>query len=89
MNYLDQWTFFPDLASQEKKIQFYAYTLISPMTEGTVGPASTVYYSKPVLDTLKEEFRNSLFSEPGTYRYKYSFQNSLPKPSLPYYPLNV
>ena len=108
MNYLDQWTFFPDLSEkpEENSIQLYEHVSLDPMTEGTVGNTFTpvsgvyfkesiahrslpalmsIYYSRKAVDTLKEKL---LFSSP-VYRYHYSFQNSLAKPSLPYYPLSV
>jgi len=81
MNYLDQWTFVPELPKDKPEIQFYRYALLDPMTEGTVGAAvSTVYYKKEAVEALKD---NLAF---GT---DYSVQNSLAKPSLPYYPLSV
>jgi len=86
MNYLEQWTFFPDLAAQEKQIEFYRYALLDPMTEGTVGAGlTTVCYKKEAMNALKD---NLLFGT-GVYKYNYEFRNSLAKPSLPYYPLSV
>ena len=90
MNYVEQWTHVPELPTKQKEVKFYTYTLIDPMTEGTVGAGMTgVYYKKEALDTLK---RNMLIGTPTSsvaYSYKYEFQNSLAKPSLPYYPLSV
>jgi len=106
MNYLEQWTFFPDLAAREKlHSDGYHYDVIKcddVMAEGTVGAGlshlSTVYYNKSALDksresmpfdSIKRAFEDAMRFGTGSYRINWEFQNSLPKPSLPYYPLNV
>jgi hypothetical protein len=97
MNYLDQWTFFPELPSQvkeENKIQLYRYVPTNQvMTGGNVGAIlshlHSVYYSKEALDSLKDSLLFATATSQVGYSYKYSFQNNLPKPSLPYYPLTV